>query len=231
MRPIRPFLLTCSLALLLLALVRCVSGGTGPATHPADAAWQSIFDGKSLDKWHSTNFGGEGEVRAEDGAIVLETGVSQTGVNYIGEMPKMNYEVALEAKRVQGSDFFCGLTVPVGDSFASLIIGGWGGGLCGISSLDGKDAARNETKSLHKLQNDKWYHIRLRVLPDRLQAWLDDEKIVDVSTAGRKISLRAEVEPSKPFGISAYQTTAALRNLRIRTVAGAETGKETPDKR
>ena len=49
------------------------------------------------------------------------------------EIPKINYEVALDAMRVSGSDFFCGLTVPVNDSFCSLIVGGWGGGLGGVS--------------------------------------------------------------------------------------------------
>ena len=68
-----------------------------------------------------------------------------TGINWTNDFPKMNYEVALDAMRVMGSDFFCGLTVPVGDTFCSLIVGGWGGSLVGISSLDGMDASENET--------------------------------------------------------------------------------------
>jgi hypothetical protein len=197
-----------------------------PETQPAtSAAWRSLFDGKTLGQWVSTNFGGEGDVSVEEGSILLQAGVSLTGVTYHGAIPHMNYEVALDARRVEGNDFFCGLTVPVGDSYASLIVGGWGGSLCGISSLDGQDAARNETRSIHVFKKGTWYHIRLRVLPDRMMAWIDDQKIVDVSTKGRTISVRAEVLPSEPFGISAYQTTAALKNIRLRDLPPATNGQ------
>ena len=59
--------------------------------------------------------------------------------------PKVDYEVNLDAKRVAGNDFFCGITFPVGKRFCSLIVGGWGGATVGLSSIDGKDAAENET--------------------------------------------------------------------------------------
>ena len=38
----------------------------------------------------------------------------------------MDYELRLEAKRVEGGDFFCGLTFPVGKEYCTLILGGWG---------------------------------------------------------------------------------------------------------
>ncbi len=198
---------------------------------PADksqekAGSESLFDGKTLGKWVSTNFGGEGEVRVEDGAITLDAGASLTGINYTGPVLKSNYEISLDAQRIQGTDFFCGLTVPVGDSYASLIVGGWGGSLCGISSIDDKDAARNDTRTIRAFKSEKWYHIRFRVYVDRLQAWIDNEKIVDVSIAGHKVSLRAEVLPSRPLGIAAYQTSAALKNIQMRKLTPEEIASE-----
>src|SRR4051794_39749719 len=78
--------------------------------------WKPLFDGKSLKNWKSTNFGGEGEVSVEDGAIVMERGSNMTGVTYDGkDFPKTNYELTLEAKRTQGLDFFCTTTFPVGE--------------------------------------------------------------------------------------------------------------------
>jgi hypothetical protein len=131
----------------------------------------------------------------------------------------MNYEIALDAMRVNGSDFFCGLTVPVGDSFCSLIVGGWGGALVGISSLDGMDASENETTKYVTFQQGRWYRIRLRVTQDRLEAWIDQDKLADVVTSGKKISLRpGEIEESKPFGIACWQTSAALRQIKLRSV-------------
>jgi hypothetical protein len=102
----------------------------------------------------------------------------------------MNYEVALDAMRLMGSDFFCGLTVPVGDTFCSLIVGGWGGSLVGISSLDGMDASENETSKFVNFESGRWYRIRLRVTEKKIEGWLDGEKLVDVLRADHRISVR-----------------------------------------
>jgi len=128
--------------------------------------------------------------------------------------------------RTKGAQNGCILTVPVGDSYASLIVGGWGGSLCGISSIDDKDAARNDTRTIRAFKTEKWYHIRFRIYADRLQAWIDKEKIVDVSIAGHKVSLRAEVLPSRPLGISAYQTSAGLKNIQMRKLTSEEIAAE-----
>jgi hypothetical protein len=177
--------------------------------------WQPLFDGKSLTGWSATDFAGHGNVTIEDGAIILGEGV-MTGVTWTNAVPEMNYEISLEAMRVDGSDFFCGLTFPVGTNPCSLIVGGWGGGVVGLSSLDGEDAANNETTKVHEFQKRRWYAVKLRVEPSRIQAWIDGEKSVDVITTDRRISIRAEVELSRPLGIASWSTRAALRNIRIR---------------
>lgn len=193
------------------------AGGQGPTTRPIGKDGVSLFDGKTLGRWKPTDFGGQGEVKIEKGQLILTRGDSLTGVTWQGPLPaKMNYEIDLDAKRVDGTDFFCGLTFPVNAKCASLILGGWGGSVCGISSLDDDDAANNQTTKIEKFENGTWYHVRMRVLPDKLQAWVDDEQIVDISTKGKKISVRAEVDPSQPMGIATYQTTGAIKNIRIR---------------
>jgi hypothetical protein len=184
--------------------------------------WTSLFDGKTLAGWEASKFGGEGEVKVEDGAILLEIGNDLTGIHTNRKLPKVDYEVELDAKRVTGTDFFCGLTFPVGDSPCSLIVGGWGGGVCGLSSIDGQDASENETTSYRRFENGKWYHVRLRVTAKRIQAWIDKEEIVDQDIDGRKLGIRGEVEPSKPFGFASWQTTAALKNIRIRPLPKAK---------
>ena len=101
---------------------------TPAAQEPANAAWQPLFDGKTLTNWKPTKFMGEGAVKVENGQIILETGSDLTGITWTGpELPKTNYEIALQAMRVEGRDFFAGVTFPVDDSFCSLILGGWGG--------------------------------------------------------------------------------------------------------
>ena len=183
--------------------------------------WQPMFDGKTLTGWRETDFAGHGEIQCQFGLIILNTGDPFTGINWTNEPPKMNYELALDAMRVTGSDFFCGITGPVGTNFCSLIVGGWGGSLLGISSLDSMDASENETTKFMNFEQDRWYRIRLRVTDGRIEAWIDKEKLVDVNTTGKRISVRpGDIELSRPFGLSAWQTTAALREIRMRAVSG-----------
>ena len=193
---------------------------SAPATRPIEPAALSLFDGKTLANWKATDYAGAGEPRAENGSIVLPVGERLTGVNWTGaSLPKINYEISFDAQRVDGSDFFVGLTFPSNDSFGSLILGGWGGTVCGISSLDDEDAAHNDTRTFQSFTNGKWYHVRLRVTPTKIEAWLDDAKIIDAVTTGKKLSLRIDIEASKPLGLASFQSTAAIKEIKLKLLA------------
>ncbi|MCE9608257.1 MAG: DUF1080 domain-containing protein [Planctomycetia bacterium] len=183
----------------------------------------SLFDGKTLTGWKITEFGGQGDVTVADGKIVLEMGSNMTGITLAEtvKLPQLDYEITLEAMRVDGDDFFCGLTFPVGDKALSFIVGGWGGATVGLSSLDGADASTNETTTYQDFDRNKWYKLRVAVTQKRVQAWIDEKKVVDVEHTGRKLSIRSEVELSRPLGISTWLTKAALRNITIRRLPAA----------
>jgi len=183
--------------------------------------WTPLFDGKTLTGWKKTDFINAGEPSVENKQLMLNAGEILSGVTWTKDFPTINYEIRLEAMRVSGGDFFCGLTFPYRKSCASLILGGWGGTLCGISSLDGFDAANNNTTTFHEFENGVWYKVRLRVTDHRFEAWLGGKKIVDVDTTNREVDVRVEVEASKPLGLASFQTTAAIRNLEWRAVKGA----------
>ena len=179
---------------------------------------ENLFNGVSLDGWEICNFGAQGPVQVADSSIYLVMGEGCTGIRWKGTVPQKDYDISLEAKRVNGHDFFCGLTFPVNDSFCSLIIGGWGGSVVGLSSIDELDASENETALLKKFELNKWYKIRLQVREETIKAWIDDEKVVDVIIKDRTLSIRPEVILSKPFGITSWYTTAALRNIQLRSI-------------
>ena len=187
--------------------------------------WQPLFDGKSLEGWRETPFQGRGRVRVEKGTIVLRGGNPLTGITRTAGFPKSDYEVRFEAARLEGSDFFASLTFPVRDSFCTWVLGGWGGDIVGLSSLNGWDASDNETRTYFNFEPGRWYAFRLRVSGDRIQAWIDEQSIVKVDIAGRAVGLRpGDIKLSAPFGFASYATTGALRKIEYRllkTAAGA----------
>jgi hypothetical protein len=191
---------------------------TGWRARAQTAEWRPLFDGVSLGKWKPTRFGGEGEVHVDAGEIVLERGNDLTGITWTGDLPRLGYEIEVQAKRVSGSDFFCGLTFPVGEAYCSFIVGGWAGAVTGFSSLDGDDASENETTRIRNYEENRWYTVRVRVEAERLQAFVDEESFADVKTTGRRISIRPEVQDSRPLGIASWRTKAALRAIRLRTL-------------
>jgi hypothetical protein len=203
--------------------LRCASAamlaGTAlPHAVSGQAEWTPLFDGATLGRWEQTSFGGEGPVRVADGAVVLEMGDPLTGITWTGPALPAAYELALDAERLAGSDFFCALTFPVGPSHCSLILGGWGGTTVGLSSLDGRDASENETTRQIRFEDRRWYRVRVAVTATQIRAWLDDQPIVEVATQGKRIGIRPEVDASRPLGIASYRTRAGLRDIRLRTV-------------
>lgn len=154
---------------------------------------------------------------------MLEAGRPGTAIAWKGETPRQNYQVTFEAKRIAGDDFFCGLTFPVEKSYCTLLLGGWGGGTTGLSNIDDFAAVENETTGYHEFKTDRWYRVRLRVTPERIQAWLDEQSIVDVEAIGKRFSIWWEQEPARPLGIASWNTTAAVRRLRVESVGPKRT--------
>lgn len=192
----------------------------------AEPEWQSLFDGKTLTGWKAPMFSGQGTVEVEDGAMVLGIGGDITGMNPTIEAPKMNYEVSLQGARLDGSDFFCGLTLPYGKTSFTIVLGGWGGALVGLSSINGDDASENETTKFIKFDKGKWYKIRARVTPDKIEAWLDEDKIINVETEGKKIDMRpGEIELSAPFGLATFRTRGAFKDIKLRKLDAAPAAK------
>ena len=47
------------------------------------------------------------------------------------------------------------------------------------------------------------------------ETWIDDEQVVNFTVGDNMLSIRPEVELSKPFGIASWHTSAALRKIRV----------------
>ncbi len=196
------------------------SGKQNLLTAPSDI-WFPIFDGSSLNGWKIVRDGMRyrgGEVTIENGMLVLGTGRPMTGVVWVENFPQENYEIAVEANRLDGSDTFCGMTFPVGNSYLALIVGGWDGTVVGLSNVDDLSADNNETTKEILLENERWYPIRLRISSAAVEVWLDGVQVIDLKRKGRHFSLPPEQHLSRPFGVNTYNTKAAFREFKFRNL-------------
>ncbi len=176
----------------------------------ADLPWTEMQD-----EWEGVS-GGIVEVGEE---LSIGWGEGLTNVRWKGQVPAASFELELKAKRVNGTDFFCALTFPARgpEQCVSLIVGGWGGSLVGISSIDGKDASENEIQKIRTFETDVWYQIRLVREGESIKVWIDGEKFIDVDTMGKTLSLRqGGIEECAPFGLATWQTSARIKDIRWR---------------
>jgi hypothetical protein len=172
--------------------------------------------------WQPINGAAELEWNDETGVLHIDFGTDLNGVRWNGPLPAAPYEIELEARRMSGNDFFCGLTFPVRseNECVTFVVGGWGGDIVGISSIDGLDASENSTASMQGFENERWYRLRVRVENERLQAWIDERQVVDADLLDRRLSLReGPIEDSAPLGLATWVTRAEMRGMRWRKLA------------
>jgi len=191
-----------------------------PLPPPDAEGWISLFDGKTLNGWtvvEEGEFARHGEVYVQNGQIVLEKGAPRTGILWTGDSPAIGYEIALDVMRVGGHATVCDVVFPVGASRCDLVVGGDLGKAVALWLVDGRHMTLRETH----FQNGRWYRVRLRLTKDRIQGWIDKEKILDLPTAGRKFTLDPRHRALEPFGVGSWQTKTALRNIRLRRLKPA----------
>lgn len=198
------------------------AGGSATANTKSKGDWIALLPEEGLEGWEITDFGSEGEVKRDGKLVVLEKGNPLTGINFKGKFPKDGFEIEFSANRLEGNDFMCGLTFPVADEFCSFIGGGWGGGVVGLSSVDGYDAAENATSLYRAFDNNQWYKFRLRVDAKHITGWIDDKEVLQQEREGHRFSTRIEVYASRPLGLCAFSSKVALRDLRWRKLTAAE---------
>lgn len=193
-----------------------------PAVPPAGEGWNPLLDGRSLAGWKVVEFGGHGEVSMAGGAVLIEMGAALSGMAVTNPVPRQNYEVVWDAMKVDGNDFFAAMTLPFGESYFTFVTGGWGGGVVGISSLDGLDASENESTKYAGFDKARWYRFKVEVTPQRIRGWIDEELTVNAEIGDRRVALRTgDIDLCIPLGIASWQTTGAVRGVWIRPLAPA----------
>jgi hypothetical protein len=94
--------------------------------------------------------------------------------------------------------------------------------LIGLSNVDYQDASENTTSSTMDFKNHRWYRIRIRVTDAAIEAWIDDQKLVDQPRKDHAFGIRMECELSRPLGVSTWGCSGAVRKIRVRALPPAE---------
>src|SRR5215211_2571320 len=82
-----------------------VSPPPPPHAPATQSTWRDMFDGKSLAGWRQSGYGGEFQASVENGILMLPAGERLSGITSTrNDLPETNYEVELEARRVEGTD-------------------------------------------------------------------------------------------------------------------------------
>jgi len=148
-----------------------------PPSPVAGEGWRPLFDGHSLTGWRIIDYGGQSRVAVRKKFAAPPVGAPFTGVNFTNDAPESELRDFPRSHARERFGLFLRLTFPVRDSFCSLIVGGWGGTLVGLSSLDGADASENETTQFVSFETGRWYRIRLRVTENKIEAWIEQKKV------------------------------------------------------
>jgi hypothetical protein len=207
----------------LLTSAATILSSCNPLEKKAEPArkWD-LFAADQVQHWKAADMPDAGKAEVRDGEAVISPGGPMSGLQYDnwerGGFPLRDYTVSYEAMRVDGGDFFAALIFPVRsiETCVTLIVGGWGGGLVGISSIDGDDASNNSTRSEQNFENGKWYRLKLEVRDDEIKAWIDNRIVINTSIKGRTIGLRpGYIEKCAPFGLATFGSTGRVRGLVV----------------
>lgn len=156
---------------------------------------------------------GMGRWRVEGNELVqesIEPGVRVT----FGDTNWSDYEISLEAQKIGGNEGFLVLfRVKSERDYYWLNIGGWGNT---ATAVERSIANRRRTISSFRpirVEQGRWYKIRIRCEGRRIQAWLDDELILDFND-DENAHLNGKV------GVGTWMTKARFRNIKVTALDG-----------
>ena len=182
-----------------------------------------LFDGKNLDDWKPIGGSKVGIVSLQGDVIALSVGSPMTGVTSTrANLPTLNYSLTFEAKRTSGNDFFAAATFPVGPSFVTLVNGGWGGSVTGLSLINGASASENETNHFFKYQNDVGYSLEIPVTARVLRTLIDGVEVFAFDHEDAQLKTRIETRANEPLGFASYRSSSLIRKAQVRPLTPAE---------
>jgi len=191
---------------------------------PAGAREWALFDGTKLDGWRvldprpPSRLRGP-SVRLGGGRLVLDGGKRAAGIAWTGPLLRENYELAVEAMRIERDGAFLAIVFPVGDASCALVVGGPPG--TGLDTIDGQPLPRNPTRRDTWFDSGRLYKISIRVTRTRVAVRVDQNTLLEMPRAGHDFTTPEWCSDFKPLGLLNWRTAAAVRSVRMRRLVFA----------
>ncbi len=136
------------------------------------------------------------------------------------EMPE-SYDVRISFTRLYGQySVFLIFKTPRGT--ASIDIDGWGKGLSGVQTIDGRDL-RQGNAFTHILQNNRTYQLQVEIRPDTISISIDGVHKITTPIQGRTLGLASPLnwdpgERPVALGIGSYQSATRFSAIEWRPI-------------
>ncbi|NQT85650.1 protein kinase [bacterium] len=200
--------------------------GPPPAAGPEPGQWTRLFDGRTLEGWALLRGGGlgtPGELDVDDGVLILRKGNRATAIQRTDDFPREGYDVFLEASRIEGKELL-NIAFPVGDARCMLHLGPG----AGLEMLNGKRYGDNITGRAFEVEDGRWYRVRIQVRSHTIRAWLDGALIAEIPRAAYDLDVHSAWSSATQLTLGTWETTAAVRNIAVRRLPGADAPKAKP---
>lgn len=180
---------------------------------PRDAnGWEIMFNGKDLTGWEVV---AENRiVGASEGQLNLAASQLSTDIRWTyDDFPSVDYEVKVEAKRVEGEGAFCHMVFPIEACHCFLVIGAEGD-IVALDRVDGLGILdiKNETARRMHFERNRWYRVHLRVTREKVVVLIDGKE--EINVAADRLSLPTAWMFLRPFALGTWQTTATVRDIK-----------------
>jgi len=153
--------------------------------------------------------------RVEGGELIQEVANNPDVRLTFGDPNWSDYEISLEAQKISGREGFLILFRAKSErDFYWINIGGWGNTATAVErSNDNRRKVISPWRPM-RIEEGRWYKIRVRCQGRRIQAWLDDQFLLDFTDDSENAHLTGKV------GVGTWLTRAKFRNIKVTALDG-----------
>ena len=161
---------------------------------------------------------GSGGVWDIDNGSIIQSSLSENIRLMFGETDWQDYELTLQAERIEGAEGFLVLFRADGDNFYWFNAGGWSNTQHAIekgTAGHGRWSVLNGLQVPGSIETDRWYDVRIRCEGSHFRVWLDGNSVFDFTDDAAHLSGR--------IGIGTWVTKSAFRNIVVKGIPDGDT--------